>query len=234
MLRLFKKKDIEDTNNGEQSTAARILQRSRASASETRHLLITLIKWVIIPQSIILLILSISVVILLSQGTKVKIVGMTPDFRVMELPTNDIAFVSPSTLTNWAAKWGRKTLTLSFNHYKEEISEVKPRFTDQGFTDYYNSLFFAGKNNDSSGLIDMLEERRLFVDLIIKGNPIILDEGIAAGRYSWLIEMPVTLSYENSDGIAFSENKVMELIIVRGPLTKYPEGIAIHRLTIKE
>ena len=61
---------------------------------------------------------------------------------------------------------------------------------------------------------------------VATGSPVILDQKVIDGRYSWKVQIPLLVSYQSPN--EQTQNKVVAMMIIsRVPTVDMPKGIAI-------
>ena len=70
-------------------------------------------------------------------------------------------------------------------------------------------------------------DKQLVVSAVATGTPVITQEGVVDGRYSWNVQIPLLLSYQSSSETNFSQPVIVTMLITRVPVLNNPRGIAI-------
>lgn len=181
---------------------------------------------IIIILSAIILVSVVANVVCLLRGETMRIIGLTPDFRVAQVSPMTEPYVSQAGLLNFTAETITGVMALDFVRYKETLVNAKPRFSDAAFADLVRSL-------KSSGTLEFIKQKKLVSRVSIEKAPVITMQGEMHGHYAWRIEMPVVISYESSNGVLSSTHHVAHILVQRCPLSKNVRGIEIAQLVFK-
>lgn len=152
--------------------------------------------------------------------------ALTEDLRVVELTPTSKANLSQAKLLNWVSSTITKTFTFDFLNYRNVLMEVRPNYTSGCFKSLTGSL-------KSSGNLEMVTTKRLVTRAVLNGTPVIIKEGLIGGYRMWNIEVPLIISYEDSNGIVASQNLVGMAIVSREDERHVPRGVLIHQLVLK-
>lgn len=140
----------------------------------------------------------------------------------------------PYQSTPDALQWINSTLTsvwtYDFIDYANQLNANKRYFTDNGWRKFLNLLnLYANQNS--------ITQSKIFMSANAEGAPIswrpegVLNEGALAGRYSWLVRMPLRLNYSGSN-IKYSQTLTFEILVVRVPTDDNLDGIAIEDINV--
>lgn len=144
-----------------------------------------------------------------AQGGRMQVVGI-------ERP-----FITQQALLDWAADATTQIMTFGFNDYNDKLSASRNKFTEEGWASFANVL------SNTSFFKNMVSEKQLITS-VPREVPLLAFEGISAGRFNWVVEVPLLLTVR-SGSISRSVNFTARLIIVRVPTEQNPMGIAIDR-----
>jgi len=149
--------------------------------------------------------------------------AMQPDGRRMLLIPYDEPNLLPDTILQWASKGATIAYTFDFVNYNDQIKAARPYFTENGWQDYLASV---------QNLIENLIARKLVVNGIVAGAPVISNQGPLPGRgYVWRIQIPFLVTYQSSN--ALSKRKFVVVIsVVRVPTSVNPQGIGIDQFVM--
>lgn len=126
----------------------------------------------------------------------------------------------PDTILRWASKAATIAYTFDYVRYQDQLSQVKPYFTEDGWNDYNASL---------SKLIDRVVANQLFVYGVVAGTPVIANQGPLPGHdYAWRVQIPFLVTYQSASA-QLQETYYVVLTIVRVPTSVNPQGIGIDR-----
>lgn len=102
-------------------------------------------------------------------------------------PTDQPAF-SDSDVAAFGADTIRKSFTLDFNHFKDQINDVKDAYDDPGFEDYYKAL-------NASNILSTVRDQRMNLSVDV-GPGRIKGKGPLGDFYTWEYQYPVTLKLD--------------------------------------
>jgi intracellular multiplication protein IcmL len=152
--------------------------------------------------------------------------AVTDDLRIKKLQPLDEPAISQSGLFNWTTRTVTETFSLDFVHWRKQLMDVKPHFTDEAFGELINSL----KN---SGNLKMIKERKLVLSATVRRSPVVKAKGVVDGRMTWKLEFPVTFTFESSERAVASQNLVCNVMVQRVSTVNHPRGIKIVQLVMK-
>lgn len=123
-------------------------------------------------------------------------------------------------------QWVSDTLPSLFNYdfinYQSEQRKLKQYFTDDGWKKFTALLSTYANAN-------VVQTAKLFVNSEATGSPIILNQGLLAGRYGWWVQMPIVIHYSNTDR-HYDSSVVLQVLIVRVSTLDNLSGIAIDNM----
>lgn len=127
--------------------------------------------------------------------------------------------LAPSYLMTWVALSVPDTMTFGFSDYGWRLSMASSYFTDDGWSSFSSSL-------KRSRIIEMVEVNQLIITAVPRGVPVLKSKGVVSGRYQWVVQIPLILTYM---GGAKTSNVglLVNVVIKRSDDEKHPYGIAI-------
>ncbi|MCC6597198.1 MAG: type IVB secretion system apparatus protein IcmL/DotI [Alphaproteobacteria bacterium] len=145
----------------------------------------------------------------------------TEDGRLVPMvPLNEPNMSTPA-LMSWVAQAATEVMTFGFNDYRRRLQESSRSFTRRGWESFTQAL-------SRSRIIEMVEANQQVVTAAPQGAPIIISEGLVAGRYQWQIQMPLILTYQ-SGARTRTDNLLITLVVVRVPRLESSNGIGIEQ-----
>lgn len=145
----------------------------------------------------------------------------TEDGRLVPMVALNEPNMSTPALMSWVAQAATEVMTFGFNDYRRRLQESSRNFTRRGWESFTQAL-------SRSRIIEMVEANQQVVTAAPQGAPIIVSEGLVAGRYQWEVQMPLILTYQ-SGARTKTDNLLVTLIIVRVPRLESPNGIGIEQ-----
>jgi hypothetical protein len=91
-------------------------------------------------------------------------------------------------ISNWLVSRVSDILNVGFDDYSAHMQVLRTVMTDYALKDYDNFM-------RNSNILGTLGQDQLVLQSYVEEDPILLNSGEADGRYHWLYEMPVTLSF---------------------------------------
>lgn len=145
----------------------------------------------------------------------------TEDGRLIPmLPLNQPNLSTPA-LMSWVAQSTTEVMTFGFNDYRRRLQESSRNFTRRGWESFTQAL-------QASRLIEMVEANQQVITAAPQGSPILESEGLVNGRYQWIIQLPMVLTYQ-SGARTRSDSLLVTVVVVRVPRLESPNGIGIEQ-----
>jgi intracellular multiplication protein IcmL len=219
-----KKKPAPETDNAEAKAAVedtsglgRVVVRNEFYRDGYRSLLrLTLLQGIII-----LGLVGAMYVVVQSNQPENRFFATTEDGRLVPMvPLNEPNLSAPA-LMSWAAQSATEVMTFGFNDYRRRLQEASRNFTRRGWESFTQAL-------QRSRIIEMVEASQQVVTAAPQGAPIIVSEGLSAGRYQWQIQMPLVLTYQSGSRTR-SDSLLVTLVIVRVPRLESSNGVGIEQ-----
>jgi intracellular multiplication protein IcmL len=139
--------------------------------------------------------------------------------RITPLIPLDQPNMPPSTLLQWANAAAIAAYTYNFVNYRQELQSASEFFTPEGWTQFMNAL---RASNNLNAVID----KKLVVSAVATGAPVVLDQGVVNGTYTWTIQMPMLVTYQSASNIA-TQNITIKMIVQRISTLNSARGIGI-------
>lgn len=144
----------------------------------------------------------------------------TADGRMIKWhPLND-PVVSDDFVLQWSANAVRRAFSLDYVHWRQQLQNASNDFTPAGWKYFLASL---KQSNNLKTLTDL----KMVSDAQITGAPQVLEKEVINGVYAWKIQMPILVTYTNSDRTIPMPMNVT-LIVLRVPVQQDPNRIAIN------
>ena len=163
--------------------------------------------------------------VFLFTSTHVRYFGVTPDFRVVEMKALNESVLSASGLKEWAHETVARALSLDFSNFRQQLTDVEPRFTPAAFRSFKLAL-------QTAGILDLILHGRLVTSVTTEGAPVVVSEQLVGGVAHWQIEFPLALSYESSKGIEHTQHLMAKVLVRRVPPTESLEGVRIAQIIL--
>ena len=141
--------------------------------------------------------------------------------KMSQASTLPLPVKSQSEVTSWAAMVAVQLFSVNFFRYNQQVMEMRPFFTDSGWSAMTNAL-------SSSGWVDTLINSKLSSTAVLSGTPIVTKHGMLDGAYTWVVNFPLLVTYESASETR-KEKRVFTLTVKRieADYEKGQAGIAI-------
>lgn len=136
-------------------------------------------------------------------------------------PALDYPIVSRSEILRWSSQSVISVYNFDFSNWEVRVKEVAPLFTPNGFDRFQDALKL-------DGVLSGIVEQKLQVTAVVTGPPVIIAEGILAGRYTWKVNLPVLLTYISSSEVR-QRSIYVTMVITRISVLDSPRGYAIEQ-----
>ena len=144
---------------------------------------------------------------------------------IIPLQTLSEPVVSDNYLTQWAALTTRAVFNLDFVHLQQNLEESKKYFTSGGWNSFIAAL-------NKSGVSKLIRDKKLMTSAVITKTPVILNKSVIAARYSWLVQMPVLVTYTSASE-SVKKSLIATLMIRRVPVLGASQGIQIANIILQ-
>jgi len=153
--------------------------------------------------------------------------AVTPDLRVVELKPLSEPYLTENGVRDWTVNAVVKTFSLDFLHWRTQLTDVSSDYTPDAF----KALLASMKQAD---LINMVDKQRLDVALSLTGAAVVTNSYTQNGILYVRVNIPLVISYENSQGPVGQQNLLADVLVRRVPVTSYPSGIAIDQIVMSQ
>ena len=169
--------------------------------------------------------LGVAAILLLNQP-KPQYFAATPDLRLAPMVPLDQPLLTQEGLLTWASNAITGAMSLNFLEWREKLEAVRPNFDDDTFKSFLSSL-------ESSGILNMIQEKRLSASSVATGAPVIIASGLVSGKATWRIEFPLIVSYESSQGVESTQRLIATVLVCRASTATTPRGVVIQQVVLK-
>jgi len=150
----------------------------------------------------------------------------TPDLRLAPLVPLDKPVLTQQGLVNWVAETITNAVSLDFLEWREKLNRSREHFEAEAFKSFVASL-------KSSGVLEMIKDKRLSVSASITRAPVIIASGLVGGKATWKVEFPLVVSYESSQGVESTQNLMATVLVCRASTVTSPRGVVIQQIVLK-
>lgn len=149
--------------------------------------------------------------------------ALDPDQKNMKLTPFTEPNLLPDTIIRWASKAAILAYSFDWVNYDNEISQVRPFFTNGGWDSFLRSI-----NN----VIKSVVQGQLFVNGIVNGTPVISNQGpLPSKGQVWRVQIPFLVTYQSANNIS-KRNFLVTLTIVRISTAINPQGVGIDQFVM--
>lgn len=145
----------------------------------------------------------------------------TEDGRLVPMVPLTQANLSTPALMSWVAQASTEVMTFGFNDYRRRLQEASRNFTRRGWESFTQAL-------QRSRIIEMVENNQQVLSAAPQGAPVLRSEGLFEGRYQWIVEIPMVLTYQAGSKTR-SDSLLITLKVVRVPRLESPNGVGIEQ-----
>lgn len=145
----------------------------------------------------------------------------TEDGRLIPMVALSQPNLSTPALMSWVAQATTEVMTFGFNDYRRRLQESSRNFTRRGWESFTQAL-------TKSRIIESVEQGQQVVTAVPAGAPVLKSEGLVAGRYQWVVQIPLTLSYQ-AGANRRAQNMLATVVIVRVPRLESSNGVGIDQ-----
>ena len=168
---------------------------------------------------LIIVIETFALINLVSKPVEVQYFATDPQGRITKLHPLSQPMISQEAILSWANQAIVRAYTYNFVSYRGQLQALSEAFTPEGWKQFESALV---KTRNLQTVI----AQQLVATAVPTGAPVIEDQRIIAGRYSWKISMPILVKYQSSSK-NYSQSLVVRVIIQRVPVYTNPKGVGI-------
>lgn len=135
-------------------------------------------------------------------------------------------YLNDAAVLNFAVEAITNSLTLNFANWRSQLSSSSEFFErPNGWNNFLQAL-------EGSGTLDLIRNRNL-VSSVIANGAVIVDRGPdASGRFRWVVQVPITISYQSANE-SRTESRLAELEITRLPTWQTSRAVGVTRVLIR-
>lgn len=145
----------------------------------------------------------------------------TEDGRLVPMVPLNQPNLSTPALMSWVAQASTEVMTFGFNDYRRRLQESSRNFTRRGWESFTQAL-------QAARIIESVEANQQVVTAAPQGAPILESEGIVNGRYQWVIQFPLVVTYQ-AGARTRSDSLLVTVVVVRVSRLESPNGIGIEQ-----
>ncbi|MGD9108490.1 MAG: type IVB secretion system apparatus protein IcmL/DotI [Gammaproteobacteria bacterium] len=172
---------------------------------------------------IIVALVGIVIFLIVSRPTP-KYFATTDSGRIIPLIPLNQPNLSENNVLQWASQALVSIFSFDFLHYQRSFQESRKYFTTSGWNSFMEAL-------SQAKTIQTVKDQRLIVSAVLNGAPIISNQYIIGGRYTWEAQIPLLISYQGTN--SYSDNILATLKIQRVSTLDNQYGIGITEIVMQ-
>ena len=146
--------------------------------------------------------------------------GVTP-----MIPTTE-SYLKDNQVLVFASLAALSSTSFDFVNYQRELNQAGEFFTQAGFASFEEAL------RDTGGLEQVIQEKNSTFGFLV-GKPVIINQGIVNGTYTWQVEIPLGVEVDNANDTITNRRYSLKMDIIRVPTNENLKGIAVSRYTLR-
>ena len=127
--------------------------------------------------------------------------------------------ITNKTLLQWASFATRAAFNLDFVHTQSELQDSSAYFTPAGWGKFMQAM------NAADVLADV-QNKKLQVSAVVADTPVIVNQAILHGRYTWRVQLPLLVTYTSASETT-KQHMLITMDVQRVPVLSAPQGILI-------
>ena len=161
-----------------------------------------------------------------------KYFATTEDGKILVLDELSAQSKTDNELFAWAKEAAIASFTYDFRNWRTEIQAAKIYYTPAGHRQLLKAI------TESRNLTAVKKKKLATFVEMSSTKPKIIDQGVqqSTGRYTWIIEFPMRVTYLNSNHPTDTivQNLTMKMTISRVPIWDSSIGIGINSIVVRE
>ncbi|WP_305910427.1 DotI/IcmL family type IV secretion protein (plasmid) [Methylomarinum sp. Ch1-1] len=134
-------------------------------------------------------------------------------------------YVTNNGIVKFATRVVTDTLTMDFYNIEMNFDGVSKYYNQAALKDLVESM-------DNKGITGIIKNKKLSVSASLSGLPLVVNEGIISGVYSWLVEIPMIMSYESSKGTLPGKEILAKVLMQSTDTQINPYGVIVRKIDI--
>lgn len=150
----------------------------------------------------------------------------SPDGKPIPRLSLALPLYNEAYIISWAEKAILNIYSFDFVNFRRALQDAQIYFTLEGYFDFKNA--YQASNN-----LEAVREKKQVVSAEIRGGSKITEQGVKRGGYEWRLEVPVTVTYQNSENEVIKQFGRIHMQIERASLLDHPQGLAVSQLILQ-
>ncbi len=147
----------------------------------------------------------------------------TSDGRLIKMQGLDHPVMSNTAINSWLSRAIPQIYNLDFVHYRGQIQNMNKYFTPQGWAQFSHAFLPTMKK---------IKDDKLLASATLSNVPIVVRSGLLGGVYSWLLQVPVLVSFQKGDQTAV-QHVIWNVTVQRVDNTKSDQLVGISQVIAK-
>lgn len=149
--------------------------------------------------------------------------------RLIRMPSMSEPHLQGANLLTWLQTCVTQANTYDFVNYQAQFMRNKDCFTRDGWSQFQSAM-------EKAGTLETVKTQRLVATSVANGAPVILQEGISNGAYTWLIQIPVTVTYQGGQAgrSVLNQQLLVKTLVSNIPAYASKEGVGIAQYVAAE
>jgi intracellular multiplication protein IcmL len=145
----------------------------------------------------------------------------TADGRLIPMVALDQPNLNRAALLSWATQAATETMTFSFHNYEKSLQDASRHFTRRGWKSFTEAM-------ENSRILETVQSRQQIVTAAPGAAPVLINEGVFGGVYTWEIEFPLLATFQSGNDTR-TRRFNLNLRIVRVSTLESPNGVGIEQ-----
>ncbi|TAM07676.1 MAG: type IV secretion protein IcmL [Rhodanobacter sp.] len=149
--------------------------------------------------------------------------------RLIRLAPMNEPHLQGANLLTWLQTCVTQANTYDFVNYQSQFMKNKDCFTREGWQQFQAAM-------DRAGTLQTVRNQRLVASAVADGAPVIAQEGLLNGAYTWMIQIPVTVTYQGGEAGRGSSTQhlLVKTLVSNVPAWASKEGVGIAQYVATE
>ena len=145
----------------------------------------------------------------------------TADGRIMQLVPLNLPNMSKAAVLSWVSQAATDVMTFGYHDYTKQLQSASRHFTKTGWDSFTSAL-------QRARIVESVQQLQQVVTAVPRSAPVILREGVVAGRYRWQVQLPIAVTYKGA-AEGRTDNLLLTLVVERVSALENPNGVGIEQ-----
>ncbi|WP_426575578.1 DotI/IcmL/TraM family protein (plasmid) [Xenorhabdus stockiae] len=151
----------------------------------------------------------------------------TQDGRIIPLTPTDRPAHSDANIIDFGNSVIREAFTLDFVNYRNQMNNLIPRFSDDGYRSYYTAV-------TQSNVLDAVKNKKMNMSVMTSSGVVISKGTLENGAYAWKIQYPVKLKLTGQVNSLPEQSFIISLLIQQVDPRLKNAGVEVAQLITYE